>query len=140
MSKEIDLEAPDTWTNDDLIYMRDRGILPPNFDRKGVPRDGLDPDNDFSETPALGSVGTASTGPTFDSSVVDEDDEILEGDEEDETQRNLAEDGLYDEMTHDGLQEELRRRMAAGEDVKIGGTKKELVARLRENDDSESQE
>lgn len=53
---------------------------------------------------------------------------------------DLAAEGRYDEMTHDALQEELRRRNAAGADLKVGGKQADLIARLKEHDDAAANE
>lgn len=40
----------------------------------------------------------------------------------------------YEAMTHDALQEEIRRRNESGADLRVSGSKAELVKRLQEHD------
>lgn len=114
MSKEIDMENPEAWTDDEIVYLRDRGRLPRDFDKSRVPTDDLDPQLNLDDTPARGDVGTLPP-PVFDGEPADEE-EIIEED--------------YEAQTVPELRKELESR-----GLETDGNKPDLVARLEEDDD-----
>lgn len=114
MSIEIDMNEPDSWSDDEIVYLRDRGLLPRDFDRSKVPMDDLDPKMNLDDTPARGDVGTLPP-PVFEGSPGDPD-EVIEED--------------YEVQRVPELREELESR-----GLSTDGNKAELIARLEEDDD-----
>lgn len=108
MSKTIDMEKPDAWTDDDIIYLRDRGRLPEGYDLpENLRQEPQAPPLD--ETPYIGDVGTVPDAPMSDGTTgtfVDDDD--------------------FNEMPKSRLQAEARAR-----NLDDSGTKADLVERLQ---------
>lgn len=89
------------------------------------------------------TVGTVTYGPDYPDNEVTAEVaaelkglKVWEGDDPDEEAPADPEPTSYEAMTHDGLQEEIRNRNAAGADLKVSGSKADLIARLTEHDGS----
>lgn len=118
MSREIDMEDPGSWDEDDIRYLGERDRLPADMLDQYQPKTPQQMNLD-----QLANTGDANTaGISKDehearvaASAEDEDDEGLE----------LP----YEQHTNDELRAELARR-----DLEVSGNKAELIERLEDND------
>lgn len=106
MSKQIDMENPDGWSDEDKLYLQNRGMLPADMEQELIP--GVQVGN-APLPPNVGHAGLVR---------VDEDALKMKGAFDD-----------YKSMTPDELKTELRER-----GLPATGTKGELVFRLLEDD------
>ncbi len=101
---------PDSWSDDDVIYLRDRGRLPEGYDL-GDLRAQEPSAPALDEMPYIGDVGTISDSPSS-------------GPSDTSTGAFVEED--FDEMSKSRLQAEARAR-----NLDDSGNKAELVERLQ---------
>ena len=114
MSREIDMDNPEAWSEDDRRYLQERGQLP--ADVENVLPKGVQP----GTVKDLPNYGDVHTWPPADS-----EHEVMLGGKYKE----------YREQTAEELRAELRNRS-----MPTSGTKGELIYRLLEDDDSEDEE
>lgn len=110
MSREIDMSDPDSWSEDDVLYLRDRDRLPEDFPEP-APRPVL---NTALPERNTGDVDTLTA-----------------------TRKSANFDGADDEykgMTVRELQSELELR-----ELPVSGTKDELIFRLMSDDRQQSE-
>lgn len=119
MSKVIDVNDPDSWSDDDVIYLRDRGQLPAGYELRSDLRIQPPAGPNLDEAPYAGDVNTY-LGPTA-------------GAEKDDGPMGVfMEEEDYDSMSKAQLQAEARAR-----NLDDSGTKAELVSRLQSDMTSE---
>ncbi len=107
------LNDPDSWDEDDVIYLRDRGMLPEDYD---APRVAAPSARSLEETPNTGDVGTV---PDDTPSPEDEDAASFIDDDLDD----LSKAELVDEAKSRGIDS--------------SGTKADLLERIRSFDADE---
>lgn len=112
MSKTININDPGSWSDDDIIHLRDRGRLPAGYDLPRHLRLASPEAPDLADIPHVGDVGTPEPAGNF----VDEDGPV----------GTFVDDEDFDSMSKPQLQAEARAR-----DLDDSGTKPELVERLR---------
>lgn len=107
MSREINMDDPSSWSDEDRKYLQDRGKLPVDVPhvRTSAPEPTL--------APNTGDVDT----------WVETPDVVFDDEEE------LPEDASYSDMTVSQLKAECRRR-----ELPVSGTKDELAERLTQDD------
>lgn len=138
MSRTIDTSDLSNLPTEDLRYLRDRGRLTPEQEREYLSEE---PRAQFEGAPKgeyRGDVNPTGAKPVFDSlsdapgntSGVEAARQRAEADA-----RGTTEEVDYEEMTNDELRDELRAR-----NLKTGGGKEELVARLESDDESDDEE
>lgn len=141
MSRQIDLNDPDSWSDEDVQYLAARDLLPKNladrlqFDpdaRKAVTGDIASP-GDLSDRAHTGTVNSAGLSKEeFDRAVellrMEQNGDLTVDDEEDE------------EDYEEGWNNDARRAELSKRGLSIEGTKDELIARLIRSDNDETTE
>jgi hypothetical protein len=128
MSREIDLDDPDSWTDEDVQYLGDRQQLPGEMQQKwdesvlkeGHP--GLPEETPLEDQAHTGDANTAGISKEEHerrtAALAEEEDEGLSA--------------PYDDYTNNELRAELARR-----ELDVSGVKDDLIARLNEDDENE---
>lgn len=114
------LGDPDSWDDDDIIYLRDRGMLPEGYRvpkrLASRPPQGLA----LEDYPNTGDVGTIADNPVNLAGPGTPVGQFVD-DEEDDGEESFS------DMTKDQLQQEARSR-----GIDDSGTKADIIARLEE--------
>lgn len=115
MSRTIPMGNPDLWTDDDIVYLRDRGKLPANFDLP-VELMAVAPEAiSLDELPYLGDIGTIKDP------APDDDGGGNTG--------GFVEDDDFESMTKSQLVAEARAR-----DISDQGNRSAMIERIQAHD------